>query len=208
MQRGQFILFEGKDRAGKTTQVRKLVQWLADRGYEVETMAFPARRTALGHLLDEYLKGKHSDIDVRALHLLFTANRLEFEAEMRAKLARGVTLVVDRYAFSGVCYSAAKGVNVKWCESIEAGILRPDLMFVLHCDPEVTALRAGYGEERHERKDFQARLHRIMIEMDKSDYAHSVHEMDVSAMQIDEVHSEILRVMAGFAPFAERVESV
>jgi thymidylate kinase len=58
-------------------------------------------------MIDQYLTGKQQ-LDDHVIHLLFSANRWEAMTEMRQKLQSGVTLVVDRYAYSGVVFSAAK----------------------------------------------------------------------------------------------------
>ena len=89
------------------------------------------------------------------VHLLFAANRWEAEKAIRAKLAAGTTLVVDRYSFSGVGFSAAKGLSQEWCYAPEVGLPAPDVVFYLSVTEDVAAQRGGYGEERYERKEFQ-----------------------------------------------------
>ena len=49
---------------------------------------------------------------------------------MKAKLNSGVTLVVDRYAFSGVAFTAAKGYSLAWCKQPDEGLPAPDLLLV------------------------------------------------------------------------------
>eukprot|EP00894_Picocystis_sp_ML_P005233 jgi/Pico_ML_1/55750/g1395.t1 len=70
---------------------------------------YPDRTTAIGTVIDDYLS-KKIELDDRAAHLLFAANRWEKREEMIRKLQSGITLVVDRYAHSGVAFTAAKGV--------------------------------------------------------------------------------------------------
>jgi hypothetical protein len=74
--RGAFILFEGVDRCGKTTQATRLVKSLCDAGQPAVLMRFPDRETAIGGQIDAYLKGS-AEVDDRAIHLLFSANRWE-----------------------------------------------------------------------------------------------------------------------------------
>jgi dTMP kinase len=155
--RGAFILLEGLDRSGKTTQVARLCAHLAARGVTVDPLKFPARETAIGQLINAYLT-KTSDISDAAVHLLFSANRWEAAEGMRAALAAGRTLVVDRYAYSGVAYTAAKRVNgldVAWCRAPDVGLPAPDLVVFLGLSSEAAAQRSAYGEERYERAAFQ-----------------------------------------------------
>lgn len=107
LKRGLLVVLEGADRVGKSTAAAKLVETFIERGDQAELIAFPYRKTKTGELINNYLKGE-SELNDHVIHLLFSANRWEFADMMRTKLTSGITLVVDRYAFSGVAYSAAK----------------------------------------------------------------------------------------------------
>lgn len=79
--RGKFIVLEGLDRSGKTTQVAKLVERLDARlqkfpGELNAEFAKTDRTTSIGKMIDAYLQSK-TDMDDRAIHLLFCANRWE-----------------------------------------------------------------------------------------------------------------------------------
>ena len=115
------------------------------------------RTTGTGNLIDAYLHGT-SDLDDRAIHLLFSANRWEAVASLEANLAAGTTVLCDRYAFSGVAFSAAKGLPLAWCRAPDVGLPAPDLTLYLDLAPEVAAARAGYGEERYEKEALQVRV--------------------------------------------------
>jgi dTMP kinase len=64
-------------------------------------------------------------------------------------------LLVDRYSFSGVAYSGAKGLDREWCLTFEEGLPAPDMVIFLDIDPRVAALRDEYGGERFEKVEFQ-----------------------------------------------------
>ncbi|PNI12347.1 DTYMK isoform 4, partial [Pan troglodytes] len=64
------------DRAGKSTQSRKLVEALCAAGHRAELLRFPERSTEIGKLLSSYLQ-KKSDVEDHSVHLLFSANRWE-----------------------------------------------------------------------------------------------------------------------------------
>lgn len=76
MPRGAFILFEGVDRCGKTTQAKRLVERLNALGRAAVFMNFPDRGTAIGKQINAYLS-QAEELDDRAVHLLFSANRWE-----------------------------------------------------------------------------------------------------------------------------------
>ena len=63
-------MFEGADRCGKSTQTRLLVDALAGRGADATLQRFPDRQTAIGSMIDRYLKCE-AELDDRAVHLLF-----------------------------------------------------------------------------------------------------------------------------------------
>lgn len=155
--RGAFIVLEGIDRAGKTTQARLLTQRLCDAGHTVAAHRFPARASTIGGLLDAYLK-QTKQADAHVMHLLFAADRWEQQAAIRADLLAGKTVVCDRYAYSGVVYSVSKGLPLEWCKAADRGELRPDLVLFLDLPPEAASLRQGYGVEIYERLDFQRKI--------------------------------------------------
>mmetsp|Transcript_28607 Transcript_28607/g.45916 ORF Transcript_28607/g.45916 Transcript_28607/m.45916 type:complete len:216 (+) Transcript_28607:282-929(+) len=155
--RGAFILFEGVDRCGKTTQCARLVETLRAAGVEAELWRFPDRTTATGQMINAYLQSK-CDVDDGTIHLLFSANRWEKRAAMEEKLRGGVTLVVDRYAYSGVAFTAAKkaeGLDLEWCKAPERGLLRPDAVLYLNMPIEAAQKRGGFGDERYETAELQ-----------------------------------------------------
>lgn len=190
--RGLFIVFEGCDRVGKTTQLNLLVDALRARGRSVETLRFPMRDTLTGKLLDQYLTSDCS-LPAEALHLLFAANRAEFKHVIEETLERGIDLVVDRYSLSGVAYSAANGADINWAESVEATLPKPDVMIYLHCDDTSTlTTREGFGDERYETPEFQSRVKSIMSEMALDRYARHLISINVDHRSKQQVHNEII----------------
>jgi len=121
------------------------------------SLSLPDRTTGTGKLINAYLSGS-SDLDDHAIHLLFSANRWEAARALEAELAAGTTVLCDRYAFSGVAFSAAKGLPLAWCRAPDVGLPAPDLTLFLDLAPEAAASRGGYGEERYEKEALQARV--------------------------------------------------
>ncbi|XP_066991359.2 thymidylate kinase [Anabrus simplex] len=185
--RGALIVLEGCDRAGKSTQCKKLVAALTSRGILAESLTFPDRSTATGKLIDAYLC-KKLDLTDQAIHLLFSANRWELEPTMKKQLNNGVTLIVDRYSFSGIAFSAAKkGMDIEWCSSAETGLPKPDLVLFLNLSPDVVKERGGFGEERYEISEFQEKvLSNYMKLLDKS------WEIINADQDVESVHKDLL----------------
>ncbi|XP_061540038.1 thymidylate kinase isoform X2 [Phycodurus eques] len=189
--RGALIVLEGVDKAGKTTQCKKLVQALQQSGHPAEMMRFPDRSTTIGKLISAYLE-KKSELEDHTVHLLFSANRWEMVPEMKRKLERGITLVVDRYAFSGAAFTSAKpGFSLEWCTRPDVGLPKPDTVLFLRLSPAEAALRGRYGEERYEDAAFQsAVLERFSQLMDDPSVNWKV--VDASG-RVDDVHGDIVQ---------------
>jgi len=91
-------------------------------------------------------------------------------------LIAGTPVICDRYAFSGIAFSASK-VNsegepllpFEWCRSPDIGLPAPDIVLFFDITPEKAKERGGYGEERYEKEEMQLRVrdsfHRIGREM-------------------------------------------
>ncbi|XP_037049502.1 thymidylate kinase [Bradysia coprophila] len=167
--RGALIVLEGCDRSGKTTQCKNLVERLLQSGKKAKYMNFPDRSTECGSLINKFLTNKQEFGD-ETIHLLFSLNRWETKTQMEKLLLDGVTLVVDRYSYSGVAYSAAKGLSYEWCKAPEAGLLKPDLVLYLTLTPEATAKRSGFGDERYENTEFQRKVRHCFDKLYDSSY--------------------------------------
>jgi dTMP kinase len=118
------------------------------------------RSTEIGKMINAYLTSS-AELDDRCVHLLFSANRWEAASGIRAALERGETVVIDRYAYSGIAFSAAKGVqgmDLDWCASPDKGLPQPDVVMFMRLPPAVAEARGGFGEERYEKTAFQAKV--------------------------------------------------
>ena len=103
-----------------------------------------------------------------AFHPLGTAIR---SSRIKSLLDSGITIICDRYAFSGIAFSASKALPQKsspstsspltyeWCRAPDVSLPAPDLTLFLDISPEQAAKeREGYGEERYEKLEMQARV--------------------------------------------------
>lgn len=182
-------MLEGVDRAGKSTQCRRLVEALVSAGGSAELVRFPERTTEIGRLISSYLE-KKSDLDDHTVHLLFSANRWEQVAWMKQKLHSGITLVVDRYAFSGVAFTSAKeNFSLDWCKQPDVGLPKPDLILFLELSTAEAERRGGFGVERYETTAFQKKVLQRFQEL-RNDKSLNWKVIDASKT-IEDLHSEI-----------------
>jgi dTMP kinase len=148
--RGAFIVMEGVDRCGKTTQCGLLLKHLLSIGVAAAAMRFPDRTTSIGQLIHQYLTGDQ-ELDDRAVHLLFSANRWEGAPQLEQTLFHeGKTVICDRYAYSGVAFTSAKPrdgkggpLDLEWCKRPDVGLPAPDAVIFLDLSQEEAEQRGG-----------------------------------------------------------------
>ena len=96
------------------------------------------------------------------LHLLFSINRWELKDTIINKLKEECHLILDRYSYSGIAYSNAKGVDLNYCVSPEKGLPKPDLVIYLQAKNVRDLLnREGYGDEVYEKESFQKKVKQV-----------------------------------------------
>ncbi len=145
---GAFVVFEGGDGAGKSTQSRLLADALRARGLEVVVTREPGG-TPIGEAIREVLLGAGSDgMAARTEALLFAAARAEHAASLiRPAVARGAVVISDRYLDSSVAYQgAARGLGEDRIAELSLWAtedLVPDLTVLLDVAPGVGLGRAG-----------------------------------------------------------------
>ncbi|XP_043253966.1 thymidylate kinase [Colletes gigas] len=156
--RGALIVFEGCDRAGKSTQVKMLLEALNKLNIPAAGRNFPNRKTCIGALINNFLS-KKQEFPPEAAHLMFSANRWECREELLKTLHSGTTLIIDRYASSGAAYTAAtSGRSLTWCKEADRGLPSPDLVILLEVSQKDQSLRSNWGDERFENIKVQQRV--------------------------------------------------
>lgn len=172
---GVFVVFEGGDGVGKSTQVELLARRLAAGGREVVT-TFEPGATRLGAVLRRVLlHGDTGDVGARTEALLYAADKAEHLHEVvRPALARGAVVVCDRYVDSMVAYQGAGRVldpaEVERIARWATDDLRPDLTVLLDLEPE-QGLGALTAPDRLESAglDFHARARAHLLALAERD---------------------------------------
>ncbi|KAA8897775.1 hypothetical protein TRICI_006652 [Trichomonascus ciferrii] len=163
--RGALIVVEGLDRAGKSTQCERIERNVKTQlGRECVLYKFPDRTTAIGSTINNYLQNTDTQLSDEAIHLLFSANRWERAQEIINKLNAGVTVVLDRYVYSGIAFSMVKGLDPAWCKSPDVGLPGADLVLFLDVTEDVAKKRGGYGSERYEKIEIQRAVRKAFLE--------------------------------------------
>lgn len=193
--RGVFILLEGVDRCGKTTQTKLLHEYLnLHSKFGAKLMHFPNRSTSIGKLIHDYLSNS-KNINDQAVHLLFSANRWEMKKEIVNNINNGIHVVADRYSYSGMAFSSAKckEMDLKWCKGPEMGLPKPDIVFYLNGSMEVLCHREDFGNERYEQVDFQNKVKQQFNEM--MEVEEPKWKILDATKSIEQVHMEIKAIL-------------
>lgn len=174
--RGRFITFEGGEGAGKSTQVRRLLERLQALGIDAVATREPGGSTGAEIMRHLILSGAAKPLGPVAEATLFAAARADhLDATIRPALARGAWVVCDRFADSTRAYQGALG-NVDprliaALEEVTVGETRPDLTLILDIPAEEglarAAARSGTNADRFESEglSFHRRLREAFREL-------------------------------------------
>jgi dTMP kinase len=169
MSKGQFIVLEGIDGAGTTTQGKNLAAWWTRSGRgEVHLTAEPSSLPT-GRRIREILSGsERSDLGWKELALLFAADRLDHvETEIKPLLEKGTMVISDRYLLSSLVYQGLH-METSWVESINRFAPSPDLMLWIDVPVDEAMRRtAKRGEqiEVYEKRQFQEAIYQRYVDL-------------------------------------------
>lgn len=135
---GIFVVLEGLDGAGTTTQAEKLHEYCTGRGLN-SFLTFEPTGEPIGKLIRDAISGKLDTTDgalyslsERELCLLFAADRLSHSKLIDAKRAAGARVICDRYVFSSMAYqSLDSSVPAEWVAEVNDGCAVPDITLFL-----------------------------------------------------------------------------
>ena len=200
--RGRFIVFEGIDGAGKTTQIELLTSYLRKDGRRVMRTAEPTESVS-GGLLRDALGGvsKRSACEMASL---FVLDRIFHNVNpvngIEKMLSDGVDVICDRYYYSSLAYQGSE-TDPEWVRAMNLNcpeIRRPDLCIFLDLTPEQSMERIGKGRVTLEVYENVERLTRVRKQF--FDVFDSLEENERicivnAARSVEEIHQEIVSII-------------
>ena len=139
--KGRFIVFEGIDGSGKSTQIKSISKQLETQGLKIYT-TFEPTDGPVGSLIRQMLSGEIAT-DQRTIASLFAADRTDHLTNqkngIKQRVDQGEIVLCDRYYFSSYAYHA-QYIDMEWvihANSLNAEILKPDLTIFIDADPEI-----------------------------------------------------------------------
>ena len=199
-EQGKFIVFEGGEGTGKSTQLKLLHQALVEKGINVLKTREPGGSDGAEKIRELLVKGDPGQWDPLTEAALFLAARRDHvERVVKPALAQGRWVISDRYHDSTVAYSAfGHGVEKSKLDQIYTlliGDFEPDLVLVLDIDPEIGLARAGSRgdqENRIEKKglEFHQRVNQGFRDMAAQNP--DKYKLIDATQSIEAVHGEVL----------------
>lgn len=176
---GRFLVFDGPDGAGKSTQLRRFQAAAEADGCAVTAVREPGG-TEVGERVRElvlrYADDRFGPMDTRAEMLLFMASRAQLVARrIRPALAAGNLVLADRFLSSTLAYQGAAGglplAEIRAVGEVALGGCRPDLVVVFDVDPATASVRLNPLLDRVESRDagYQERVRRGFQEQARAD---------------------------------------
>tara|TARA_R110002049_G_scaffold2750_2_gene21522 strand:+ start:328217 stop:328846 length:630 start_codon:yes stop_codon:yes gene_type:complete len=198
-----FVTVDGIDGVGKSTQIDRLTQHLADCGHDVITVQDPGS-SEIGKRLRELLLDSDLEMHRRTEAMLFMASRSEMiESTIRPALAEGKSVISDRFLLANVVYQSIGTDDVTaellWrLGRLAAGELRPALTILLDMPAEAAMRRVGDRRDRMESRGvaYMESVRQAFLEQLPES---SEHTIVVNANQdVEQVTAEMLAAVDSF----------
>jgi len=149
--KGKFIVLEGLDGAGSTTQLYRLNQWFEENKevYGAAWSTFEPTDGPVGQIIRLALKKRLQQFDEKTMALLFAADRTDHiyrtdingqEPGILYKLNQGINVITDRYLLSSLAYQGRE-LGLEWVYQINAQAITPDLIIFIDLSAEQAAER-------------------------------------------------------------------
>lgn len=194
---GKFIVFEGLDGSGQTTQARLLGEYLQSQGVKVVMTKEPTQiiegrfsssvAQTIRDVLDKKIK-----MEARPLQEMFAQDRKEhLEEEIIPLLKDGVWVISDRYFFSSFAFGAAHGNDMDFLISLNKDFLMPNYSFLLKVSPKVCMQRVVKRNEGVKFFEVEEKLARTWEKYEEVMRRFPELKVINGERSIDEIHSEI-----------------
>ncbi len=177
--RGRFLVFDGPDGSGKSTQLARFVAMLESHGLGVCEVREPGGTHIGEQIRDCLLAHSHEEMSVTCEMLLYMASRAQLvEQKIRPSLARGEVVVADRFVSSTLAYQGTAGglrrEDILEVARIACQGVTPDLTIIFDVDEDTAARRLSPLLDRMEAKGraFHARVRQGYLEQAREDPEH------------------------------------
>lgn len=193
MEKGLFIVIEGIDGTGKSTQAKRLGEWFESQGREVVISREPTDGPWGRKLRESAATGRLSPQD--ELQYFLNDRRQHVEEKITPALSEGKVVILDRYYFSTMAYQGARGFDPAEIRRMNEEFAPiPDLLLILDLDVDTAHQRIGHrgdSTNEFEKKENLQRCREIFLSLMDEPFVRVVD----SAGSLDEVSSRIISIV-------------
>ena len=194
---GRFIVFDGPDGSGKTTQFHRFTQWCEQAGVPVETVREPGGTSIGEQIRSILLDSSNREMTVPCELLLYMASRSQLVQErIEPALARGALVLADRFVSSTLAYQGTAGglpeSDIRAVGEVALAGRWPDCTVIFDVDESVAASRRDAAPDRMESKgvSFHERVRRGYLQQAEADPEHVL--LVDAAADVDSVFTSLL----------------
>lgn len=167
--KGKFIVFEGLDGSGQSTQIALLEKYLKSKNFSVYVTAEPTNNI-IGGLIRGFLTHQWT-LSNTGKQLLYCADRAHhLEAEVAPALSEGNTVISSRYYFSTIAFGSLNN-DVKWLETLNEKFPQPDLTFFIKVSPKECMRRISgsrFRKEFFEKEQILKKVFKVFVKISKN----------------------------------------
>ena len=197
MKKGIFIVLEGPDGSGQSTQTALLARWFRKKNLRVFVTKEPTN-SLIGGIIRSILK-KEWKVDMKTLQLLFTADRAyHLQMEIEPLLKKGINVISDRYILSNLAFGSLEE-DLEWLKKINSKFPEPDLTFILNVPGKVCAERIAKSRFSFEIFETADKLEKIRKNyLGLKNYQKNTHVIVGDERRPEEVNKEIVGIVEDY----------
>jgi dTMP kinase len=150
LRKGQIIVLEGIDKAGKGTQCKILENDIKKAGFNCKILDFPDYSTPIGKEIRLFLDGRRS-FSREVQHMLLSVNRWEKKEEIEQLLQSETIIIMDRYYQSNIVYGLSNGLDINWLINLDKGLPKENIVIILEIDPQTSYKRVTHNRDLFEK---------------------------------------------------------
>lgn len=205
VKKGIFLVIEGLDGSGKTTQAALLAEKLA-KTYEVLLTAEPSRGK-IGSFIRNNCLYEQCRLPTEAEALLFAADRIEhIQTELKPALEARKLIICDRYIYSSLAYQGDDDLSLEWIKTINVRALKPDFSLFIDVPPERVLERLHRKKSVMETLGTQQRVRNVYMQFVKKGELIRIDGEREKIVVADEIYSKVIELLAPFEDFVLRTK--
>lgn len=192
--RGLFIVFEGLDGSGQTTQIGLLERYLKMKGKKVHVTSEPSN-SMIGGLIRALLT-KYWKLSNTGMQLLYCADRAHhLETEIYPALDKGNIVICSRYFFSTIAFGSLND-DVKWLESLNKNFPQPDITFFVKVPPKecMARINSRFRKEYFEKENKMEKVFKTYLKISKDKKYRNFFTLN-GVQPVEKVSQDVIKII-------------